>query len=192
MMKKIFIWGIIISIIVYLSSCAASSKRKSGHYYNENKIAINDLRQVYEKLYDQQPLSIGFTDKSYKYYVMEVKTDTLRSIFNTNQSPEQLYGLIKKFNYDTAMLKDLSHKMKAIKCLWLSKSAFYVNKKRETVTFLSFESATSEKIFVEKKYYILVFLNHPIVSQDFNKRIEKGDLVKINDLVYYLIGNNFR
>ena len=175
-----------------MTSCVASSQRKSGNYYNENKAAINELRLAYENLYGQQPLSIGFTDKSHKYFVMEVKTDTLRSIFNTAQSPDQLYGLIKKFNYDTAMLSLVAQKMKDIKCLWLSKSAFYVNEKRALVTFLSFESASSGGLFKENKYYILVFLEQPITSQDFNKRIDKGELVKINDLVYYIIGNNFR
>jgi hypothetical protein len=175
-------------------SCASSSKstRKTAKYYKENKQAISELRELYEKLYLQHPFSAGFTDKSYKYYVMEVKTDTLRYIYNTEKNKQQVYQNITKFHYDTAMLRDLTFKMKETKCLWLSKSSFYVDEKRETVTFLSFKSASSNGPFVENKYYILIFLNHPITSPDIRARIKKGELVKIEELVYFTIGTKFR
>jgi hypothetical protein len=123
---------------------------------------------------------------------MEVRTDTVRYIYNTEKNKPQIYATVAKFQYDTAMLKELSIKMKAIKCLWLSKSSFYVNEKKETITFLSFKSTTIENPFVDNKYYILIFLDHPITSEDIRTKIKKGDLVKIDDLVYFTIGSNFR
>jgi hypothetical protein len=191
-MRHIKLTGFAFLIAAALMSCAATANRKSADYYLQNKNSINGLRQLYEQLYSQQAFAVGFTDKSCKYYVMEVRTDTVRYIYNTEKNKPQIYATVAKFQYDTAMLKELSIKMKAIKCLWLSKSSFYVNEKKETITFLSFKSTTIENPFVDNKYYILIFLDHPITSEDIRTKIKKGDLVKIDDLVYFTIGSNFR
>jgi hypothetical protein len=179
-------------LLACLTGCFTASKGKSADYYRENKAALEDLRNQYEKLYSHQPFSAGFTDKSYSYFTMEVNTDTVRYIYNTKKNSQQVAHLIDRFDYDTAQLRAFAIKMKELKCLWLSKSTFFVNEERETVTFLSFDAAAGNKPFVEQKYYILIFLNHPIVSQDIKKRIKKGTLVKIEELVYYRIGNGYR
>jgi len=63
-------------LIMYLGiSCSPS--RKSEAYFRENKTAIAELRTYFNQLYTQQPFSAGFTDKTFKYYVMQVMTDTL-------------------------------------------------------------------------------------------------------------------
>lgn len=179
-------------LLAELTSCMTGSKRKSVDYYEKNKEAITQIRSYYDQLYNQQPFSIGFTDKSFKYYVMEVTTDTLRYIFNTDQSEAKLFETILRFNYDTTLLKNLALEMKEIKCLWLDKSSFYVDEKKETVTFLSFKSAKVDKPFVENKYYVLVFLKQKIEHPDLKAKVKKGEIVKINDLVYFTIGNRFR
>ncbi|MFT3750009.1 MAG: hypothetical protein QM768_16955 [Agriterribacter sp.] len=191
-MKRIEIYLYLFLLVGMLVSCASSSKRKTADYYHQNESTIKEIMQLYDQLYEQQPFSAGFSDRSFKYYLMEVSTDSVRYIYNTEKNKEVFYSTIFRFNYDTVKLKSLGEKIRDIKCLWLSKSTFYINDKPETVNFLSFKSVSSGKLFVENKYYILVFLKHPISSPDINARIEKGDLVKINDLVYYMIGSGFR
>ncbi len=187
---NIYVW--LFFLAGMLVSCASSSKRKTADYYHQHEVSIKEIMQLYDQLYEQQPFSAGFSDRSFKYYLMEVRTDTVRYIYNTEKNKEAFYSTIFRFNYDTVKLKSLGEKIRDIKCLWLSKSTFYISDKPETVNFLSFKSVSSGKLFVENKYYILVFLKHPISSPDINARIEKGDLVKINDLVYYMIGSGFR
>ena len=178
--------------IVCLGACASASKRKSADYYEQNKAVINETLQLYDQLYQQQPFSAGFTDKSFKYYLLEVTTDTLRYIYNTDNNDQKFYEVIQKFQYDTTKLRGLGERLLAIKCLWLSKASFYVNEKRETVTFLSFKSKSTDKPFVENKYYILIFLPYPIESPNITERVKKGSLIKINDLVYFAITSKFR
>lgn len=187
---NIYVW--LFFLTGMLVSCASSSKRKTADYYHQHELIIKEIMQLYDQLYEQQPFSAGFSDRSFKYYLLEVGTDSVRYIYNTEKNKEAFYSTILRFNYDTAKLKSLGEKIRDIKCLWLSKSTFYINDKPETVNFLSFKSVSSGKLFVENKYYILVFLKYPISSSDINARIEKGDLVKINDLVYYTIGSGFR
>ena len=178
--------------VTAFSSCMSSKNRKSSNFYQEHKTEIDDLRNTYDQLYTHLPFSAGFTDKSHKYYVMEVKTDSVRYIFNSEKNRVQLGEVIRKFEYDTTKLRSLSYLLKNTNCLWLSKSSFFIDGKRETVTYLSFRSALTDNPFVENKYYILIFLPHPITSPEINKRVQKGDLVKIDDLVYYTIGNRYR
>lgn len=188
MENKKIIWLILGAVLLY--SCTGT--RKTASYYRENKGAIDSMVHLYEKLYAYQPFAAGFTDRSCKYYVMEVRTDTVRYVYNTEKNAPQVLALVERFAYDTAQIRDLTVRMKALKCLWLSKTSFYVNKTKETVTFLSFRSVAVDNPFVENKYYILLFLPYPITSPDLRERVKKGDLVKIDNLVYFTIGTKFR
>ena len=188
--RKILVFSLF--VLTGLSSCYVNSDRKSASYYEKNQPEINTIRRLYDSLYIHQPFSIGFTDKTFKYYVMEVITDTLRSIFNNEQSEKQLFETIVRFNYDTSMLRQLSTKMKEIKCLWIDKASFYLDEKKDTVTFFSFKSVLIDKPFVENKYYILLFLKKKPEHPYLTNRVKKGEIVRINDLVYFMIGNKFR
>lgn len=173
-------------------SCASASKRKSDQYYFANKEALLDLKSAYDLLYGQQAFSAGFTDKSFRYYLMEVNTDTIRYIYDTERSEAQLISSIARFGYDTALIRKFSRQLLELKCLWISKASFYEKGRKETVTYLSFRSASSGNVFVENKYFILVFLPKAMLSEEFKKRIKKGDLVRIEEDVYFTIGNKFR
>jgi hypothetical protein len=178
--------------VMAMIGCASSANRKSSDYYFENKVAIEQILLEYEELYAVKPFSAGFSDKSFQYYLMEVQSDSVRYIYNTEKNIDHLKSTIAKYNYDTAKLSLLAKKLKAIECLWLSKSSFYINETRETVTFLSFRSVSSRKAFVENKYYILIFTPHEIENEQIKARIKKGELIKIADQVYFTIGSNFR
>jgi len=192
-MRNYCIYLLSLMLIALIISCSGSKKnRKSVTYYNDNKTAILELRNLYDSLYSQQPFSVGFTDNTYTYYVMEITTDTVRYIYNTEKSEQQLYHAIERFHYDTTQLRKLATKMKEIKCLWLDKASFYLNEIKDTVTFLSFRSVTIENPFVENKYYVLLFIRRPIDTPLLRSKVKKGDLVKLDELVYFTIGNRFR
>ncbi len=192
-MRVVVVHIIVLLILAGLASCTASKGRKTEAYYEKNRMAIEQLRRQYDRLYAQQPFSIGFTDKSYQYYVMEVTTDTVRYIYNTEKSENRLYDMIDHFKYDTGTLASLARQMKELKCLWVDKSFFYVEGKKEIVTFLSFKSVLFDQPFVENKYYILMFTRNSFEKHDEVKaRLKQGDIIKIRPNVYFFIGNRFR
>ena len=192
-MRSVLIHIIFMLFVTGIVSCTASKGRKSEAYYEKNRLAIERMRRQYDRLYAQQPFSIGFTDKSYKYYVMEVTTDTVRYIYNTDKSEDQLYEMIDHFRYDTGTLASMARQMKELKCLCVDKSFLYVEGKKEIVTFLSFKSVLFDQPFVENKYYILMFTQSSFEKHDEVKaRLKKGDFIKIRPNVYFYIGNRFR
>jgi hypothetical protein len=193
LMKQLILYALISMSAIFILGCTATSKRKSENYYYQNKDQITEILKLYERLYTHQPFSAGYSDKSYKYVTMEVITDTVRYVFNNKgDSKTKLFETIRKFDYDTAMLKELSERLKTIKALWLSKAIFNVNGKKEAVTFLSFKSVLVEKPFVENKYYILLFPPHAVNNPEAKAKIQKGDIVMINDSVYFMIGSKFK
>ena len=144
-------WVFLLFAVTALGACSFQSERKTEKYYIKYADAIEELKHDYEKLYRTQPFSFGFTDRSYKHYVMEVTTDTLRYVYNSEVSRSKMYETIQKFNYDTVILKRMSDRMKVIKCLWLTKPSFILDGVRESVTTLSFRSVAVEKPFVENE-----------------------------------------
>lgn len=190
MKNNLSIVALVLSLV--MAGCAGSAKRKTAQYYLKNETAIIEMRQLYQQLYQQQPFSIGFTDKRFKYFVLEVTTDTLRYIYNNEQSEERMYQTILQFQYDTAAMRKLAQSMQTLKCLWLDKASFYLDQQLETVTYCSFKSVAAEMPFEENKYYVLLFthrpLNHPLIKE----RIRKGKLVPIKENVYFTIANKFR
>ena len=189
-MKKYRLYIILLAITLVGFSCTTA--RKSAKYYDQNKAAIKELRNYFEILYKQQPFAAGFTDKSFKYYAMQIVTDTLRSIYTNDTREKELWDNIYKFNYDTALLKKMAVKMKEVKCLWIGRSAYYMDEQKMPFTFISFGSALIEKPFVEDKYYILVFLDRKLEHAELEDRVKKGKLVPVDDLVYYTIGSSYR
>ena len=192
-MKNYSILICLFLLFAWLCSCTGAKKnRKSAEYYHQNKTAILEMRSLYDSLYRQQAFSVGFTDKTFTYYAMEITTDTLRYIYNSEKSEQNLHQTILRFKYDTSLLRKLAIRMKEIKCLWLDKATFYLNEKKDTVTFLSFRSVSIENPFVENKYYVLLFLHHPLDTPLIRAKVKKGDLVKVDELVYFGIANRFR
>ena len=189
-MKRIPLYACLLWIVAIGFSCATA--RKSAEYYQENKVSINELRSYYDALYRQQPFSAGFTDKSLTYYVMQINTDTLRTIYNTDERKEELWENIVRFHYDTVLLKKMAARMKEVKCLWIGKSSYYLDELKVNFTFISFKSALIDKPFVENKYFILLFLDHKIGHPELEANVKKGQLVPIDDLVYFTIGSKYR
>jgi hypothetical protein len=191
-MKLLTTYLFVSATISAMLSCAVTTTRKTENYYRQNKTQITEMRSLYEQLHQHQPFAAGFTDKSCKYFVMEVRTDTVRYVYNTEKNRPQVYETIHRFHYNTDRIQELTKRMRTLKCLWISRSSFFVDEKKETITSMSFKSAVGEQPFEENKYYVLMFLNRPLNSPEIKARIRKGDLVKIDELVYFTIGGNYR
>jgi len=191
MTRQMTIWFLAAACILG-ASCAMKVERKSASYYLKHKQEITDILNNYHALYNKQPFSCGFTDRSYKYFVMQIMTDTVRYIYNTELNKATLYKAVKLVRYDTARLSLMMNQMKNIKLLWMDKTSFWVNEKEEIVTFLSFKSVAVEQPFTENKYYILLFTDQRLDIPELRERLKKGDLARIEDKVYFMIGNQYR
>ena len=191
MNRRINIW-LLAALCLLGASCAMKAERKSASYYLKHKTEITEILNSYHILYNQQPFSCGFTDRSYKYFVMQIITDTVRYIYNTEMNKAALYKVLGQVHYDTTRLRSMANQMKAMKLLWMDKTSFWIHEKEEIVTFLSFKSVAVEAPFSENKYYILLFTDMRLDIPELRERLKRGDLVRVEDKVYFMIGNQFR
>src|SRR5436189_2440283 len=104
----------IIGLIFLFTSCMATREKKSAKYYFKNEKNITSILQLYEKLYKTQPFSLGFSDRSFKYVEMDVKTDTVRYAMDIAESKKTFFSVVERFRYDTVALGQLYRKMKEI------------------------------------------------------------------------------
>lgn len=185
----LYIFFILLTISVTIS---CTPQRKTAKYYNVHKADINQLKNDYEVLYRTQPFAAGFTDRSHKFIVMEITTDTLRTIYNSERRQKEIWQVVSRFHYDTVLLKKMVAEMRKVKCLWIGKGIHYFGEEKDTITVISFKSATGENAYKENKYYNLLFFSHPVFYPELKSRIRKGELVQIEDKVYFTISNKYR
>lgn len=189
MTNRLYMLWILLAIPAVFS---CTPQRKTAKYYNLHKSDINQLKDDYEALYRTQPFAAGFTDRSFKFLVMEITTDTLRTIYNSERRGKELWQDAVRFHYDTVLLKAMVAEMRKVKCLWIGKGVHYFGEEKDSITVISFKSATGDNAYKENKYYNLLFFSHPVFYPEIKSRIRKGELVQIEDKVYFTISNKYR
>jgi hypothetical protein len=182
----------VILLCLAIIGCFGKGQRKSGDYYAKNEATLHHIRNIYDSLYAKQAFSIGYTDKSFRYYFVEFTTDSVRYVYNNESSADSLNNAITKFGYEHSQFMRLVMLMKQAECLWLDKVRRFLDNEPVYFTYLSFGSVLTEKPFVENKYYVLIFPKGNINKEALKQRISRGGLVPINDSVYFTISNRFR
>lgn len=181
-----------IVLLLLLSGCFGKAQRKSADYYTRNAVALQAIRANFDSLYQVNPFSIGYTDKSFRYYFVEFTTDTVRWVYNNVYSPDSLANAMQRMGYPASQFKRLLVSMKEVQCLWLDKTKRYLEGQPVYFTYLSFGSALADKPFVENKYYVLIFPNGPQPKAALQRRAKSGGIIPINDSVFFTVSNRFR
>ena len=200
-MKKI-LYNIIIAL--FLTSCASTLPQHfATTYYKKNEKTIVRMEELYNKIYKTKPIVAEFSDNAFNYVMIEMKTDSLRYVYEFNIREKKLQDTLKKFGYDTANVMTLIRDMKSIKCTWINTLDYYVDEKKQRLTFMSIRPKAFDALFSNKKYYTLTFFKQPqyydaegrLLDKRNRKRLRKvNDEIfwRINDKVCYTVIDHFR
>jgi hypothetical protein len=175
-----------------LVGCFGRGQRKSADYYQQHANELQLIKRRFDSLYSIQPLSIGFTDKSFKNYFSEFTTDTVRWVYNNETGADSLAVLFSKVGYPPEVFDSILFSMRNVRCYWIDKVKRYVEGKPAYFTYLSFGSVPINKPFVENKYYVLIFPEGNIALKAIKQRLLRGGIIAINDSVFFSISNRFR
>jgi len=181
-----------IFLFMFFASCVALKQKKSETYYFKHETAINEILQLFKGLYKTQPLSLGFSSRSFKSIGVEINTDTVRYVINNDQSINLFYLGLETFQYDTIALRKIYQKMYDIKALWIGRSHYYYEGRQQELTFLSFRSVMFGNPFLDRQYYALLFLDEKNVDPEKEKAIAAAGFKKVKGNIYYTIADNFR
>ena len=191
-------------MLLLLSSCASLLPQNfAKNYYNSNERTIIKIEKLYNKIYKVKPIVAEFTDIDFNYVLIEMKTDSIRYIYEFNIKEKKLQDTLQKFGYDTLTVMTLIRDMKSIKCTWINTLDYYVDEKIQSLTFMSIRPVAFEALFANKKYYTLTFYKQPqyydaegrLLDKRYRKRLRKVNneiFWRINDKVCYTIINHFR
>ena len=172
-------------------------------YYAKNKETVHAIHDSYQKLYSERPFSVEFRDKTFNFISFEIIKDTIRYIYKFRLDEPYLADTLDKYGYNKAGIVSMLHDMRSIKCTWINKMDFYVNRQRESMIYLSVRERKLDSWMKPEKYYTIAFFNQP---QQFDikgrvkatakatqpMKINNAIYWKITDRICYAITENFR
>ncbi len=174
-------------LIIGMSSC---SPKFTATYYRKNSETVNSIHAQYQKLYAEKPFSVEFKDKTFNYISLEIIKDTIRYIYKFRLDESYLADTLKKYEFNTPGMFSLLNDMRSIKCTWINKMDFYVNRKKESMIYLSVREKRLDSWMKPEKYYTIAFFNQP---QQFDERgrvkatARSAQPMKINNAIYWKI-----
>lgn len=196
----IFISSAFITCI--LSSCSPS-RNFPQKYYEQHEKQLTSMEHLYSSIYSAKAISAAFTDKGFSNISLEMKTDSLRYVYEFNIRDAAMNDSLQKYGYDTASVLQLILAMKQIKCTWINTLDYYVDRQKKLLTFMSIRNKALRVPFAPEKYFILTFYKQPqyydadgILLDKRNvrriRRVNNEVFRRITDKVCYTLSARFR
>lgn len=194
----------IILLLVLMSGCTVS-KLYPEKYYTENKVQLHQTEEMYRTATHEKSFAAGFTSLDFSSVSIELKTDTVRYIFDFSVDDKNMNDTLHKFGYDTAVIQGIISNMRSVKSTWINKLDYYVDGKEKTLSFLSIpvKQFSLFPLFQKRKYYVYTFYDQPqaydsqgrLLDKKQSRRLRKVNgqhFLRINDRVSYTISGKFR
>jgi hypothetical protein len=191
-------------LFVLLSGCTVS-KLYPEKYYTENKVKLHQTEEMYRTATHEKFFAAGFTSLDFSSVSIELKTDTVRYIFDFTLGDKNMSDTLHKFGYDTAVIQRIISNMRSVKSTWINKLDYYVDGKEKTLSFLSIpvKQVSLFPLFQKRKYYVYTFYDQPqaydsqgrLLDKKQSRRLRKVNgqhFLRINDRVSYTISGKFR
>jgi hypothetical protein len=118
-------------------SCASAPKHFPVKYYKENEKTLMRMESTYNRLYRTKPIAAEFLDNDFRYVTVEMKTDSLRYIYEFDLSDKKLNDTLLKYGYDTTSVMRLIRDMQKIKCTWINNLDYYVDGAKQNLVYMS-------------------------------------------------------
>jgi hypothetical protein len=198
-MGKNIIYKIIV-IGCMLASCRSTNISK---YYFDHEQILDNLQKSYKEQYSHRPFSLEYIDKSFTNISVEIFTDSLKYIYVFGHDEMRLKDTLQKYHLSSKGISDLLNEMRSVHCSWINNLDYYVDRKKNSLVFMSFRPYGLHFPFKRKKYYILTYFPQPqyydskgrLLDKRKRRKIRKinEDVFKrINDKVAYTISDRYR
>ncbi len=188
-------------MVTVLVSC--SPRNISTRYYYQNEKILDSIESSYKRISKNVPFNIGFTSKNFERVSLGIKTDSLYYIYEFDPAENRLADTLTKYQLPAKEVIKLMQQMQSIRCIWINNYDFYVDEKKQTLTFMSIKPVALNALFSNKKYYILTYFQKAQYFDEQGKLLDKrsirklrrinGDIFyRINDKVCYTISVKYR
>ncbi len=191
-------------LIAFMAGCTIS-KVYPEKYYAEHKELLHQTEQIYRAATNQKSFAVGFTSLDFSSLSIELKTDTVRYIYDFEVGDKNMSDTIHKYGYDSASIKRVISNMQAVKSTWINKLDYFVDGKKQSLSFLSIpvKQFSLFPLLQKRKYYVYTFYYQPQAYDSLGRLLDKKqtrrlrkvngqEFLRINDRVSYTISGKFR
>ena len=189
---------------ISFASCTVS-KTYTKEYYEQHRLTMHEIEKQYGKITEQKPIAVAFYDLDYNDLSLEMKTDTVRYIYEFKYGEKRVNDSLLKFGYDTTLTQQLIKNMRSIGCSWINTLDYYTDGNKKLLIFMSapVKQFSLFPLLQKRKYYLFHFYEQPQYYDEEGRLLEKKKLKKlrkvsgevfwrINDKVCYTVSEKFR
>jgi hypothetical protein len=194
----------IVAALLLFSSCTVS-RIYPRTYYEQHKETLHETESLYHDVTQNKLIAIGFNDLGYNDISLELKTDTVRYIYDFTYGEKRMNDTLHKFGYDSALVHKIIDNMRNIKSTWINTMEYYEGGKKEYLLFISAPVKQFSLLpFLQKrKYYLYNFYKQPQYYDEQGRMLDKKKLKqlrkisgeifwRITDKVSYTVSVKFR
>lgn len=192
--------ALILAAGINACSCTAVNIVK---YYSRNEPILDSIQQSFKKAYRERPFSIQFTDRPFDHVSLELKTDSLKYIYEFSVGEARMQDTLVKFGFNPAVITTLIRQMQAGQCTWVNQLDYYGDGQMQSLTYISLWPRAINSPFINKKYYILAYFAQPqffdthgnLLTGRRRRRVRKINtevFKRISDTVCYTLSDRFR
>lgn len=172
-------------------SCT-TSKVYPVQYYEEHKTLLHETEEFYNKATKQNLIAIAFTDLGYNDISLELKTDSVRYIYDFYYAEKRMNDTLQKFGYDSALINKIIRNMRSMGSTWINTMDYYVDGKKQLLLFVSapVKQFSPLPLLQKRKYYLFNFYRQPQYYDEKGRLLDKKtvrQLRKVNNEVFWRI-----
>jgi hypothetical protein len=195
---------IIFLAAVLFSSCTVS-KIYPKQYYEQHKDLLHETEALYGQATKNKLIAVAFTDLGFSDISLELKTDSVRYIYDFTEGEARINDTLNKYGYDPLLVQKIIGNMRMMKSTWINTLDHYVDGKKQVLLVISapVKQFTIFPLMQKRKYYLFNFYKQPQYYDDQGRLLDKrrvkllrkinNDIFwRINDKVCYTISGKFR
>lgn len=207
-MKKVWNRTVLAQVIfvggVLFSSCTVS-KIYPKEYYDQHKTLLHETEELYSRATKNKPIAVAFTDLGFSGISLELKTDSVRYIYDFTTGEARINDTLNKYGYDPLLVQKIIGNMRMMRSAWINTLDHYVDGKKQLLHIISapVKQFTIFPLMQKRKYYLFHFYKQPQYYDEQGRLLDKRSIKRlrkinndifwrINDKVCYAISGKFR
>jgi len=194
----------LVAAVLLFSSCTVSRVYPRS-YYEQHKETLHETESLYHNATKSKQLAIAFNDLDYTDISLELKTDTVRYIYDFTYGEKRMNDTLHKFGYDSTLVQKIVKNMRTMKSTWINTMDYYEGGEKELLLFISapVKQFSLLPLLQKRKYYLYNFYKQPQYYDEQGRLLDKKKLKqlrkinseifwRITDKVCYTVSGKFR
>lgn len=177
-----------------LAGSCTVSKIYPKQYYEQHRDMLHFTEGLYHTAAQRNSLAIAFNDLGFTEVSLELKTDTVRYIYDFHYSEPRLNDTLARYGYDTAAVQQIITNMRSMRSTWINTLDHYIDGRKQRLLFISapVKQFSVFPLLQKRKYYLFNFYSQPQYYDDQGRLLDKRKLRrlrKVNNETFWRINN---